>query len=40
MQAQAAEIAASVAEEVIHEHEEEFDHSAICPHCGKDVDSH
>lgn len=37
---EAAEIAASVAEEVVQEHEDEFDHAAICPHCGKDVKSH
>jgi voltage-gated potassium channel len=40
LQEQAAEIAANVAEEVILEHEEDFFHSAICPHCGKDVNSH
>jgi voltage-gated potassium channel len=40
LQEQAAEIAANVAEEVILEHEHDFEHVAICPHCGKDIDSH
>ncbi|GLR16675.1 ion transporter [Portibacter lacus] len=35
-----AEIAAEVAEEAIQNHEEEFEHITICPHCGKDIQEH